>query len=139
MNFVPLIGQPLKGDDVIELLEDFDMTVVYDFDRLHENTDDCYWSEAKAEGFQFRFDQEQRLDVVFLYVRARHGFAAIDTSDLDVLVFDSPAAARLEFERTGAAIKAGDGWIKAQYGNHWRHYEFRDGGLSMITLSAVAA
>jgi hypothetical protein len=137
MNFRPLIGQPLKSDDVIELLEHFDMPVVYDFDRLHEGADDVYWSEAKAEGFQFRFDQQQRLDVVFLYVRPRHGFSAIDTSDLDVLVFESPQAARAEFERSGATIKAGDGWIKALSGNTWTHYEFRDEALSMITISAV--
>jgi len=135
MNFLPLIGQPLKGDDIVELLEHFDMTVVYDFDRLREGTDDLYWSDARPQGFQFRFDHEQRLDVVFLYVRPRHGFAAVDISDLDVLVFDSLPEARAFFENGGDPVKTGDGWIKGRFGRCWTHYEFDDGALSMITIT----
>jgi hypothetical protein len=57
MEFLPLLGKHLKDDEVIEVLEWANMEVVYDFDRLHENTPDVYWASATAEGFQFRFDE----------------------------------------------------------------------------------
>ena len=37
MNLSSLIGLSLKSDEVIELLEHYEISVVYDFDRLNEN------------------------------------------------------------------------------------------------------
>ena len=34
-------------DEVIEILEGLDMEVIYEFDRLHENTPDIYWAASK--------------------------------------------------------------------------------------------
>ncbi len=56
----------MKDDDTLEVLERYDITVTYDFDRTHENIDDMYWAASKDGGFQFRFNKEQKLDVVFL-------------------------------------------------------------------------
>jgi hypothetical protein len=36
MNLLSLLGLALKSDEVIELIEDEQVNVVYDFDRLHE-------------------------------------------------------------------------------------------------------
>lgn len=139
MDFLPLIDHELKSDQLIEVLEAFDMQVVYDFDRLHEGADDLYWSQAPAGGFEFRFDAAQRLDVIFLYVVPRQGFAAVDAASLDVPAHASLAAAREAFEREGLPFKQGEQWIKAFSRGTSRHYEFSDGALSMITLMRDSA
>ncbi len=135
MNFLPLIDQPLKSPEVVDVLECHDMEVVYDFDRLFEGTEDRYHSSSTQGGFEFVFDSAQRLATVFLYITPSSGIAAIDAGSLDVPVYASVDAARHDFERGGGPIKQGDGWIKTLEGRIWRHYEFRDGNLSMITLT----
>jgi hypothetical protein len=134
MNFSQLLGCALKSDEVIEVLEDFDMTVTYDFDRLHEGSEDLYWSESRSDGFQFRFDQAQVLDTVFLYAAEHSGFSPVNLSTTDVPSFASLEEARLEFERAGTAFKTGDGWIKALGSRHSVHHEFRGGVLALVTL-----
>lgn len=52
-------------DSIVELLEHFDIDVDYDFDRTHEEMEDVYWAASQQNGFQFRFDETQKLDVVF--------------------------------------------------------------------------
>jgi hypothetical protein len=134
MNFLPLLGLPLKSADVIEVLEHFDMPVTYDFDRLFEGSEDLYWSESTPNGFQFRFDEGQILDVVFLYVAASSNFSPIDLPTTDVSSYASLEQARSAFERSGQDFKVGDGYIKLLGPRHAVHYEFRDGTLSLVTL-----
>jgi hypothetical protein len=52
MNVIPLIGSKLKSDDIVELLEHWDAEVVYDIDRLHENTPDSSHATAHAGGIE---------------------------------------------------------------------------------------
>ena len=37
-----LLGKKLKDDDILDVLEDYEIEVVYDFDRSHENIEDIY-------------------------------------------------------------------------------------------------
>ena len=134
MDFLALINQSLKSAKVIELLECHDMEVVYKFDRLFEGGSDEYQSKSVEDGFEFIFDSAQRLNTVLLYVRPREEFAAVDVSSVDVPVYASVDAAREAFERNGDAIKPGSGWIKGLAAGVWRHDEFHDGRLSLVTL-----
>ena len=134
MHFLPLIDQPLKSPEVIDGLECHHMEVVYDFDRLFEGSEDRYHSSSAQDGFEFLFDSAQRLATVFLYITPGSGFSAVDVASLDAPVYASIDAARNAFERGGGLIKHGDGWIKTLEDGIWRHYEFRDSRLSMITL-----
>lgn len=134
MHFLPLIDQPLRSEGVIETLDFYDMQVVYEFDRLFEGTEDRYQSQSTKDGFEFVFDAEQRLATVFLYIKPRGAFAAVDAAAIDVPVYPSMEAARQVFERERHATKHGDGWIKALVAGVWRHYEYSDGRLSMVTL-----
>jgi hypothetical protein len=134
MEFLPLIDQPLKSEKIIEILELYEMEVVYEFDRLFEGTEDEYRSSSAMDGFEFIFDAAQRLATVFLYIKPCGAFAAVDVASIDVPVYPSVDAAREDFERNGRAIRQGDGWIKALATGVWRHYEFRDGQLSMVTI-----
>src|SRR5438876_10511372 len=104
MHFLPLLGKHLKDDVVMEVLEDEDIEVIYDFDRLHENTPDKYWASSKRLGFRLRFDASQMLDVIFLYAMSLDGFAQIDRADCDVPLFSSIAEAEAYGAERGARI-----------------------------------
>jgi hypothetical protein len=142
MKFAPMLGRHLKDDEVVEVLEAFDMSVIYDFDRLHENADDVYWSGSKDDGFLFRFDHNQVLNVVFLYVMPRSGYSPVNTRVLDVQIYDSLEQASLACVTKGIPHRQQDGladnpdhaWIKLDFGNHTVHYEFLGRKLSLITL-----
>ena len=141
MKFLPLIGKHLKDDDVIELLEDFDAVVIYDFDRLHENMPDVYWAACKRQGIQFRFDANQVLDTVFLYLENREEFDPIGPADIeDIQLFAGGADVEAHCAATGAEFKKGgpsDGtksWARIDSPDKSIHYEFVDGGLSMVTV-----
>ena len=67
MHLLPLFGMSLKDDDVIDILDDMEMDVIYDFDRLHEGQPDKYWAAAQTAGIQLRFDEAQILDTIFLH------------------------------------------------------------------------
>src|SRR4051794_10796508 len=87
MKFLPLLGKALKDDEVVDVLKDAEMQVVYDFDRLHENTPDKYWTESKKDGYQLRFDADQILVTVFLYVAPIDGFTPVTPNHCDVSFF----------------------------------------------------
>jgi hypothetical protein len=139
MNLCSLIGLSLKSDEVIEVLEDYELEVVYDFDRLHENTDDLYWASCRDAGFELRFNERQILDVIFMYVVPRDGFQPIDPAVTGVKLFGSSAAARAEFAEKvvpWVESKAADRWIKGTFQDHTIHYEFSDDhSLQRVTVA----
>lgn len=142
MHFEALLGLHLKDDEVIDVLESFDMQVVYDFDRTHENIDDVYWAAAPSRGFQLRFDKDQRLDVVFVYVAASEGFVPVARDEVDVPLFETFDAAKQSFEQAKIPFSQSPGekwWIKGDFGASTRHYQFRDGALFRVTLSTKSA
>jgi len=133
----------LKDDDVVEVLECHDINVIYDFDRTHENMQDVYWAPSTDAGFQFRFNEDQVLDSVFLYVTAREGFLAISRDEIDVPVFDTFDDAEQEPRSKGFPFKQSQGslgsdgykwWIKIDFGAYTVHYQFKQGFLCMVTL-----
>ncbi len=144
MSFIELLGKQLKHDDVLELLEYYEIPVIYDFDRTHEGIDDCYWAAAEKHGFQLGFDQRQLLHVIFLYIVNREGFTPIDQSLIDVPIYETFDAALSACEENGISYITNPGpfnsenpkwWLKCVSGAHTVHYEYRDENLIMITLS----
>ncbi len=143
MKFLPLIGKRLKDDDMIELLEDFDAVVIYDFDRLHENMPDVYWAACKRQGIQFRFDANQMLDTIFVYLENREEFNPIEPADIeDVERFASVADVEAHCAATGTECRKGvrsDGtksWARIDSPETSIHYEFINERLPMITVFA---
>lgn len=137
MQLVKYIGEHLKSNLVIELLEEFDMSVVYDFDRLHENIPDSYSSAAKEAGFEIRFNDQQIVDVVWCYIEPRHGYSPVKEDSLGVPIFRNFADARSYASESGTQLSESDdqlSWLCIQYDNFWIHYEFSSGRLSLITL-----
>lgn len=147
MSFTQLLNRSMKDDAVIELLERYDISVIYDFDRMHENADDVYWAAAMDVGFQLRFNKHQILDVIFLYLSYREGFFPIDPALVDVPIFATFDDAQNLCFANGLPYKASAGepgsknykrWIKFDVGRYTAHYQYHEGQICLITLEAKA-
>jgi len=137
MTILSLLGKPLKDDNVIELLEQYGVDVIYSFDRLHENSPDEYWASIKEAGIQLRFNEHQLLDTAFCYIIPRNGFSSVSPEDIGAPVYGSYALAEQSCQRNGIKHKtsASPGfWLKALGPDYDVHYEFNSTGLSMVTL-----
>jgi hypothetical protein len=147
MEILPLLRKHLKDDAIIEILEQMDARIVYDFDRSHENIPDVYWAEAKDHGITMRFDANQRLDTVFVYVRPTEEHQPADLALLaDVTAFSSASdveayaighGTHFKIGSRPAALPPPSNWVRLDYGNHRVHYEFREGELHIITISSA--
>lgn len=140
MNLQTLLHLSLKSDEIVEILEHYELPVVYDFDRLRENTADCYWASAHGPGFEFRFDERQVLDTVFLYVRPRGKFSSVDPRIAGVPFYRTFDEAKRVFLESSVVCREGSeqGWIKGMFQGHSVHYEFdSDGALGLVTLAAL--
>jgi hypothetical protein len=143
MHLVRLLGKSLKDDDVIDILDDMEMDVIYDFDRLREGQPDKYWAAAQEAGIQFRFDEAQTLDTIFLYIAPDEGFAAHAQRDSDVPVFRTASEVLTFGEAQGLQLSKGSAdflgvsrdWVRLGFGAYSVHYEFRGGSLARVTVS----
>lgn len=148
MNFPDLVGAHLKSDEIIEILEQYELDVIFDFDRLHEGVPDAYHSSAYAQGFELLFDEHQNLQTVFLYVQPRHGFDAFPADSMVVPTYTNIQEAKAGFEASGTEYientaqipnQPGLCWIKGDFGSYTVHYEVRDDMLEMVTIAAISA
>jgi hypothetical protein len=143
MQFLPLLGKQLKDNDVIDVLEGFEMEVVYDFDRLHEGQPDKYWASSKQAGFQLGFDAGQSLDVCFLHITPSDGLAAFSLRDSDIPLFTTTAEFQSFGESQGLQVSKGRSefmgvardWVRLGFATHSVHYEYHGGRLALVTIS----
>lgn len=140
MNLKPLLGLELKDAAIIELLQVYDVDVIYSFDRLFENQADEYWASAKSEGLEFRFDENQRLATLFVYVRGNDEYSPRDISDSDIEIFNTPAEV-IEFvnkhdlsHATNLSKPNIPHWVRIDYPDISVHYGFGKTDLGRITL-----
>lgn len=142
MQLVSLLGKPLKDDEIIEVLESLELEVVYDFDRSNEGLADKYWASSYEAGIQLRFDAQQRLDTIFLYIMPNDEFAAFDLEGCDIPTFASITQAREYAEAQGLLVVKGSAnffgvlseWVRLEYDRFSVHYEFRACMCTMVTL-----
>lgn len=143
MNVIPLIGAHLRSDDIIDLLEQWEAVVVYDFDRLHENTPDCYRVAMPSAGMELLFDANQILETLFLRLVSTDDSTPFDITNSDVAFWNSPDEARQyaalnnQTSTEGTAVFLGiqHDWIKLNHGAYTSHYEYVGGKLNMVTLA----
>ena len=137
MQLAKYIGENLKSDCVIEMLEHFDMSVMYDFDRSHENTPDSYSSAAKGAGFEIRFNDYQILDVIWCYVEPRDGFSRVNRELIGASIPPNFAAAKSHAVKSSVQLsesKDQASWLCLKYENLWIHYEFSSDQLTLVTF-----
>jgi hypothetical protein len=143
MKFLPLLGKMLKDDEIIGILEGLNIDVIYEFDRLHENQPDIYWATSKPKGFQFRFDEKQKLEVIFLHITPSDGYAAVSQRDCDIPFFASKQEVMAFHETQHFQLAKGDAdfrgisreWVRLGFATHSIHYEFHAGHLALVTIS----
>jgi UDP-N-acetylenolpyruvoylglucosamine reductase len=147
VKLIEYIGLRLKSDEVVDLLEQHDMEVIYRFDRLKENSPDEYSSAASEAGFQLSFDENQVLTTIFCYVKGRDGFAPIDPATVGVTFHNALSDAKAAGERKGTKCLYKEGvrflgrtlsWVSFEMEHRKIHYEYED-GLALVTLSLPEA
>jgi hypothetical protein len=146
MDFISLLGKKLKDDDIIELLEDNNLETIYEFDRLHENIDDLYWVQATKKGFALRFNKDQILDTIFLYICKTGNIKEIDCSEINFKLYKSTEEARNDFIKMNIpyqqnnidkCISDNQCWIKGIFNNYSVHYQFNNDKLNLITIMST--
>jgi hypothetical protein len=143
MQFLPLLGKHLKDDEIIDVLDSMDMEVIYDFDKLHEGQPDCYWASSKKDGFRFRFDEAQTLNVIFIYTLPNNGFAGMPRNGCDVPFFTTIGEAEASGLMQKLEVTKGEAdflgvsrkWVRLAFATYSTHYEFRSGDLALVTIT----
>jgi len=143
MKYFPLLGKPLKSDELLDLFETHDVEVVYEYDRTHENLPDEYWGKCKDLGVQFVFDELQFLKFIYIHLTDADGFDPADLSASDIEVFASKLDARSHAQKKGVPVVEGRAtflgaerdWIRLEFSKHSIHYEFRAGILALVTVT----
>ncbi len=150
MEYLDLIGTPLKNDTLLDLFETYDVEVIYRYDRTHENMDDEYVAEIPEMGLEFLFDSSQRLATIFMKKVEHNGFNPFDGHDPRSVPFKTGIEA-MEWARE-KSIDANHQesqkddifgeipeWVKLNFETFYIHYEFLDGSVSMVTLQGKNA
>ncbi len=141
MPVIALLGNRLKSDEIISLLELHGASVIYDFDRLNENSSDVYWASLREVGLQLRFNENQLLDTIFCYIQPREEFFSVSPADIGVPIFDSRQQAELALRASGTRYTSSPNphfdWVRASGRSYDVHYEFKDGRLAMVTLMVM--
>jgi hypothetical protein len=134
-HLVDLHALNMKSDEIVDLLERFEMDVIYDFDRLREGTPDQYSASAPDEGFELRFDERQVLSTIWCYVRPRGNFARIDPETIGVFLPESWSDATRYATSTASKVSENVGaWLRIERDQLWVHYEFAGDSLSLVAL-----
>jgi hypothetical protein len=140
MELADFLGKRLKDDDVLDLLEHYDIPVIYDFDRTHENMPDKYWAQARQHGFQLGFNEQQILVVVFCYVAPSEGFSPIDPGIIGAPVYTTFEEAERHCQRNSVQYRTSDAkspgwWLRIEGNRSWTHYQFKNNRIFRVTIS----
>jgi hypothetical protein len=134
-HLVDLHTLNMKSDEVIDLLEHFEVDIIYDFDRLREGTPDQYSASVPDEGFELRFDESQVLTTIWCYIRPHGQFAPIDPGAVGIYLPESWSDAKRYALSVNSSVSESPGaWLRIERGNLWVHYEFAADELSLVTL-----
>lgn len=152
INFIKLIGKHLNDDQVVDILNDYNMNLTSELDDIHLDINDTmdeeiYWAKSKKNGFLFRFNEKRQLDSINLYIMSRHGYTPINKKYINVPIYNSFSEAKEAFGNKGLDYvnspsedpndKWYQRWIKANHGSYSAHYSFKDKKLGMITISTA--
>jgi hypothetical protein len=135
-GLLQLVGKHLKDDEVIDLLEGYDLDVIYDFDRLHENAPDEYRVEARKQGFCLRANDAQRIKTIFCYIQSREGYDPVDANDCGCPL---PQSANEGLTVLGVPSRTGTDWRRFDFSTHALHYTWNASGLCLVCMMLPSA
>ena len=131
----------------MDLLETYDMEVIYEFDKTYEGLPDEYWTKSSELGLQLVFDEEQKLTTIHLMLEQDEDFSPADIAESDIQNFGSKSEVREFGTKNNVPIVEGKSelfgkekdWIRLDDEMHSVHYEYTAGELQMITISTPHA
>lgn len=146
MKHLDILGTPLKSEFLFDLLETYDVQVIYEYDRTHENLPDEYHAEIPELGLQFVFDANQKLRTLFIKAVEITAFNPFE-DDERIPRFASKPEARQYAKNSGVRTTEGESdfmgeqrdWIRFESATHSIHYEYVNSELKMITLQTTTA
>ena len=150
MKYTDVIGENLKSDFLCDLFETYDVDVIYEYDRTHENIDDEYRAEIPKMGLGFLFNQDQNLISLFMKNAQHDGFNPFKPPDPRLVPFNSRDGAEayaqqnnIKYESHKAKEDSFFGkipdWVKYYFGRYSIHYEFNDNEIVMVTIQLESA
>jgi len=142
MKYLDLIGTRLKNDFLNELFETYDVEVVYEYDRTHENLPDEYRAEVPDLGLQFVFDENQIFSTLFMEQKEIATWNPFDEDDDRLKRFESKYSARNYAQENAINVTEGNAefmgeerdWIRFDLSSFSIHYEFVGGILKKTTI-----
>lgn len=144
MKYLNLLGVDLKNDFLCDLFETYDVQVIYEYNRTHENLPDEYRAEIPALGLQFVFDERRIFKTLFMKQFAISIFNPFDEDDERLLKSGSKAEALQYTRDNGMPYSEGKAdfmgeerdWVRLEYEGYSVHYEYVNFLLRRITIQA---
>jgi hypothetical protein len=135
----------LKSDELIGLIELYDLNILYHIDTLHENIPDSYSVRADKLAFELLFDENQTLTTIFHDITADIPLE-VQAIDVGVPLYKSLKEAQQASKSLGASFDMREdvvipeldlnvSWAKLTLQDHSRHYQYSSRGLERLTLS----
>ena len=145
MNYIDIIGKPLKCDFLNDLFETYDVDVIYVYDRTNESIEDQYRVEIPQMGLEFLFDSSQRLKALFMEQVTHNGFNPFEGVDPRHVGFSSGAEALKYATEIGIEAVHQEQknhslygeipeYVKFDYGAYYIHYQFKGDKVNKVTL-----
>lgn len=128
------VGTQLKSDEMIDLLETYDLSVLYEFDRLHEGESDSYTVESEELSLALRFDEHQSCTTIFVFAPA----VATGKKFVSFPELESPAEIEAYAARHALKLRKGRGWLRCDGPERCVHYEFEGDELTKVTIMSAA-
>ncbi|MEC8810259.1 MAG: hypothetical protein VXY23_03005 [Pseudomonadota bacterium] len=147
MDLINLIDKKLKSDEIIDLFENYDVDVIYRYDRLYEGSEDEYVASIEELSLEFLFDEQQLLRAIFIHAKDKGGFTDKELGDYAIQFFADVSVAQEYAEDNEIKYRNGNtkflgenrAWILFEFKGYSIHYEYRDAVFSLVTLQRVQA
>ena len=143
MRYCDLVGNTLKSYFICDLFETYDVNVIYEFDRTHENIADNYRAGLPELGLEFLFNEHQKLIAIFIKLAVVSSYNPFNVYDerVDLCNLKTPELVNnVNLEAINKSVGNSKflgkeiSWIKFQYEGYSIHYQFEVFELQMITI-----
>lgn len=147
MKIIEILNKNLKSEELIELFEDYDFEVIYEYDRLHEGMADSYRGKIVEMGLEFLFDENQTLKTIFIFTQKTEDYFPANLAELNIQTFSSRKSA-IDFARkNNINYTEGSGnflgqkldWVKFMVAQYSIHYQYSNDILNQVTLQVEDA
>ncbi|MDO9484188.1 MAG: hypothetical protein Q8Q84_12525 [Hydrogenophaga sp.] len=142
MKYLDLLGRRLKDDFINDLFETYDVEVIYDYDRNHENMPDRYRAEIPDLGLEFVFDENQIFLTLFIDQKEIQKWNPFQDDQARLKKFSSKSSAREFAKENEISVTEGKAefmgtesdWIRFDFPAYSIHYGFVSGILKKLTI-----